>query len=484
MLGADKAPSSIKSAADGGADEHVRSAKVLFRLSDDPGLVSGEGGADKADAPPPSSKERVVLKEAADFDAVGVAEKLRGALKKFFGKDYKTIHQIFTTHSKAQLHEIDRQYGIKFKRDLTEDLKKKCGRDLGRLFHSLTTKVDEHDAQLLHDALHRTLTADRGMVAEVMCARTTNESITALIETYERMFSFKLVDHVIGNAGGFFQSDLVKFLKALLDANREAGDVEKDATALWKAGEGKFLGTDEDVFIDIFAHRTMEHLAAVIEKYRWLPENTRGHSIVDAIRAEESNSHYARCLLFVAQQAAGDTSDYYAERLYRSMRGLGTDDKALVHVIVTTMDQGDLIDRIKVAFYGKYGKTLTSWIREDTSGDYRDLLLEFIGEESADQGYTMTPGGGVSNVKMAFQQVAKDKVTRDMFKTEDVFIFNSGFEVYCWIGKGASKAERKLGLYYAQEYLKKYNLPVYTPIVRCFEGGENETFNTQLDASA
>ena len=482
MLGVDEEPKSIKSAEEGGDDTAVRSAKVLFRLTDDPGAVTSKGEGDAASAPPPTSKKRVILKAAEDFDAVRVAEKLRNALKKFFGKDYKAIHEVFTSHSKAQLHEVDRQYGIKYKRDLTEDLKKKCGGDLGRLFHSLTTKTDEHDAQLLHDALHRALKADRGMVAEVMCARTTNESIKALVETYERMFSFKLGEHVMANAGGFFQSDLVKFLGALLEARRADGDVDQDAAALWKAGEGKFLGTDEAVFIDIFAHRTMAHLAAVFEKYRWLPENTRGHSIIDAIRAEEGNSQYARCLLFVAQLAAGDPSDYYAERLYRSMRGLGTDDTALVHVIVTAMGQGQLIERIKESFYGKYGKTLTSWIRDDTSGNYRDLLLEFIGEEAPDQGYTVTPGGGVSNVKMTFQQVAKDKVTRDMFKTEDVFIFNSGFEVYVWIGKGASKAERKLGLYYAQEYLKMYDLPPYTPIVRCFEGGENETFNTQLDA--
>jgi annexin A7/11 len=65
-----------------------------------------------------------------------------------------------------------------------------------------------------------------------------------------------------------------------------------------------------------------------------------------------------------------------AEALYKSMKGLGTDDKTLSTIISTR--SREQLQVVKKAFQSKYGKTLESFIKGDTSGHYQDLLVALI----------------------------------------------------------------------------------------------------------
>jgi len=78
-------------------------------------------------------------------------------------------------------------------------------------------------------------------------------------------------------------------------------------------------------------------------------------------------------------------------------------------------------------------------------------------------------------------EVAKGRVLRSQFNSADVFIFDSGYEIFAWIGKGASTQERSKALSHAQDYLVKSGRPAYLPVTRVIEGGENESFNAALD---
>jgi len=81
---------------------------------------------------------------------------------------------------------------------------------------------------------------------------------------------------------------------------------------------------------------------------------------------------------------------------------------------------------------------------------------------------------------LKFTKIAEGDIKRSQFVSKDAFIFDAGPEVFVWVGKGATVNERKGALQYAQSYLKDNNRPVYLPIVRILEGGENEVFNSFL----
>jgi len=83
--------------------------------------------------------------------------------------------------------------------------------------------------------------------------------------------------------------------------------------------------------------------------------------------------------------------------------------------------------------------------------------------------------------KLTFTQKAKGKVTKQLFLSQDAFIFDAGGEIFVWIGKGASKGERSGALSHAHSYLVSHNRPSYLPISTVNDGGETESFVNALD---
>eukprot|EP01114_Cavostelium_apophysatum_P007459 TRINITY_DN19562_c0_g1_i1.p1 TRINITY_DN19562_c0_g1~~TRINITY_DN19562_c0_g1_i1.p1 ORF type:complete len:369 (-),score=119.52 TRINITY_DN19562_c0_g1_i1:73-1179(-) len=83
---------------------------------------------------------------------------------------------------------------------------------------------------------------------------------------------------------------------------------------------------------------------------------------------------------------------------------------------------------------------------------------------------------------LTFKEVAKGHaVKKSLLDSNDVFILDTGAEVFAWIGKGASVQEKAKALSFAQDYLKKFNRPSYLPISRILEGGENQVFHSALN---
>jgi len=87
-----------------------------------------------------------------------------------------------------------------------------------------------------------------------------------------------------------------------------------------------------------------------------------------------------------------------------------------------------------------------------------------------------------SSGKFAFNEVGRGRLTKRLLASDDVFILDTGAQIYAWIGKQTTPNERKFAVQYAQEYLHNHNLPPQTPITRILEGGENEVFQISFAA--
>ncbi|KAL5703231.1 hypothetical protein ACHQM5_028348 [Ranunculus cassubicifolius] len=158
------------------------------------------------------------------------------------------------------------------------------------------------------------------------------------------------------------------FLTAIYIVDRMAA--ESDAKTLYKAGE-KRLGTDEKTFNIIFSSRSSAHMAAVSASYYQM----HGNSLEKAIKKETSGA-YEFALLTILR-CAESAPKYFAKALHKAMKGMGTNDSALVRIVVTRTEID--MQYIKLEYQKKYKKTLYDAIKSETSGNYRNFLLSLVG---------------------------------------------------------------------------------------------------------
>ena len=70
------------------------------------------------------------------------------------------------------------------------------------------------------------------------------------------------------------------------------------------------------------------------------------------------------------------------------------------------------------------------------------------------------------------KKAKKGKLKRDMLIEDDSFVLDTGSALYCWIGKGASKDEKKSAFTTANTFLVENKRPAWTPVSMVLDGGE------------
>lgn len=309
---------------------------------------------------------------AANFDAVGDAKTLRKAMKGM-GTDEAALIDVLARRSNAQRQEIKRRFSEEFGRVLVNNLKSELGGKLKKVFVGLMMTPAEYDAYWLNKAM-KGVGTNESLLIEILCTRSSGE-IDAARKAYAHEYKSDLVNDIEGEVRGDFEKLLVALVKVKRPADarvsREAAHV--DAQTLHKAGEKKFLGTDEDRFIEIFTQRSRAHLKVVFEEYATISDYDIERSI-----DREMSGDLEKALVAIVNWVRGP-GDFFAEKLYKSMDGLGTNDDMLTRVLISRSEVD--LRTIATAFnenHKKYKKTLTNWIKDDVGGDYEKVLLEIL----------------------------------------------------------------------------------------------------------
>uniref|UniRef100_A0A673BKT5 Annexin n=1 Tax=Sphaeramia orbicularis TaxID=375764 RepID=A0A673BKT5_9TELE len=312
---------------------------------------------------------RGTISDAPDFDPSADAETLYNAMKGI-GSDKEAILDLVTSRSNAQRQEVISAYKSNYGKDLIDDLKYELTGKFERLIVSLMRTRAQHDAKEIHDAIKGAGTNERCLI-EVLASRT-NQQIHDMVAAYKDAYGGNMEEDVITDTSGHFKKMLVVLLQGTRDESGvvDADLVEQDAQDLYAAGEEQW-GTDEAKFIMILGNRSVTHLRMVFDAYEKIAEK----SIEDSIKSELSGD-FERLMLAVVQ-CIRSVPMFFAKRLYKSMKGLGTADNTLIRIMISRSEI-DMLD-IRECFRLSYEKSLYNMIKDDTSGDYKRTLLNLCG---------------------------------------------------------------------------------------------------------
>lgn len=312
----------------------------------------------------PSTQGTIV--DYLDFDPLTDCELLRKAMKGI-GTDEKAITMILARRSNNQRQIIKTHFASMFGKDLIKELKSELSGNYEKTVLELLMSPDEYDAYLCRNAIEG-LGTDETCLIEVLGSRS-NSNIQALREAYTRLYKKDLEKDIKDDTSGHFRRLLVS-LTTGARSEYEPVDFQRasqDATALYKAGEGRW-GTDESRFNAILAAKSFPQLRITFDEY----DKISKHTLEEAIKSEMSGDVREGMLAVV--KCARNRPGFFAECLYHSMKGLGTNDKTLIRIIVSRSEI-DMV-QIKEAFMRRFQKTLESFISDDCSGDYKKILLQ------------------------------------------------------------------------------------------------------------
>lgn len=318
-----------------------------------------------------TSNTRGTVKDKPNFKAEEDVNALRKAIEGL-GTTEKTLIEVLTQRSNAQRQLIAQAYQKATGRTLVDDLEGDTHGDFEDLLVALVTPPALYDCREIIKAIKGAGTTE-STLTEIFASRS-NRQIKAISETYLAETGRSMIHDLQSEVSGDYGKALLILAEGKRDesTNVDAAKAKADAKALYEAGEKKW-GTDEGKFIDILCHRSIPQLRQTLVEYKSISKKTLQESI------ESEMSGNLEKLLVAVVKCVKSVPAYLAERLFKSMKGVGTTESTLTRIL-TSRSEIDLLD-IRAEYKKLFGCSLHSQLESEVSGSYGDALKHLCGND-------------------------------------------------------------------------------------------------------
>lgn len=262
-------------------------------------------------------------------------------------------------------------YNAIFQNDLLADVLSDTSGDFSKILVALLTNTNEFFAREVYSALHGWRVNDDTLI-EILCTKSSYD-ICEIAVAFNKIFSKSLATSIEQKTSGALRN-----LMLLLYHNNRDNSINSNAHCDALVVKSAFIETPQEereaILMRIFTRRNSEQIRSIEQEYAKLTGRILEFDIKQNFTGKVQQA------LIALLKVAINPPEFFAHCLHRSMIGLGTDDKSLIRLVVTRSEI-DMED-VKVEFLKKYGKSLKSFIKGDTSGCYRKALLVLIGEKN------------------------------------------------------------------------------------------------------
>ncbi|XP_071835433.1 annexin A13-like [Apostichopus japonicus] len=311
---------------------------------------------------------------ATEFNADKDAEQLYEAFKGF-GTNENIVTSIFAGRSLEQRQSIQEAYKSKYNKDLVQEIRSEVSGNYLMALEGLIEDPADFHAKHLQRIICGVLPGCKDIpVLEVLSPLSSVER-NVIASAYAELFKKTLADDVEAKVSGPFKAAVL----TLVGGN----DVNQSLTSQKVESDTNFLVSlkaedwtpENTTLMDFLLKNNPMALFAVINSYK----TTTNTDLLEVVKTQPKEIYREGFKVLV--EAAQDHWMYFAKQLYQSMKGIGTNDSKLIYIIVfrCESDLGNIAD----TFQQTFNCSLQSFIRDDTSGDYGNLLIALVGPEVA-----------------------------------------------------------------------------------------------------
>ena len=320
---------------------------------------------------PPMMNQMPIPQNLPPIDQKKVDENaaaLRKAMKGL-GTDEKAIINIVANSTNRERLAMIESFKRQFNRDLIKDLKSELSGHFKDAVKALFKDPIEYDCYTLHKAL-TDFNGNTASIVEILITRP-NYYINLIKQRYNIMYKRTVEDHIKFQFDHYAQikKPLITLCSATKpeNTNFDINDCTNKVEMLYNAGEKK-LGTDEKVFFQIITNANPAELKMINNIYN----QKYNHDLIKAINKEFSG--FDESFLTAIVRYAVDPIEYWARKINGAMKGLGTMDATLIRILVTRNEID--MPQIRETYKRLFNKDMIKDIEDDTSGDYRELLVQ------------------------------------------------------------------------------------------------------------
>ena len=283
-------------------------------------------------------------------------------------KNEDSILEIITKTDLKTRIQISQYYKATYNNSLFDDIFSKIGGDFGYCAGQLFLSPLEFCIHHLKKGLDKS----NECTMEQLTSKT-NEELKLIEDTFNKMTGKDLKKEILKAYKGSVGNNLVNLweIKRIINTNPDEKECENYANILAKNNPKNWI-EDENIFKSIFIQRSPEELILIARYYLKIT----GKNLLDDI--ENKLGGIARLLLKEILFNNIIPQELFAEKIYLSIKGLGTDEEMLSRVLVSRceLDMAEIRDIYKK----KYNNDLKEDIIGDTSGAYQKLCI-FLSEK-------------------------------------------------------------------------------------------------------